>query len=144
MAGELAAPDVTHQGCSSEKAYLEGSNPAFGAQDAGRRQRDWSGSGLEVEVSCLYGRVELHRGICGMETMLTSHKCLVGVGKGGVELTFLAGSGAMGDVFCGLEGETGRRLESYNIDLAPQFKLLSSSYHFDTLNNYQLSVLSDI
>lgn len=32
-------------------------------------------------------------------------------GKGGVELTFLGRSGAMGDVFCGLEGK-GRRLES--------------------------------
>lgn len=91
---------------------MEGSNPAFGAQDAGRRQRDWSGSDHEVEVSCLYGPGRASPWDMWMETMLTSHKCLVGVDKGGVELTFLAGSGAMGDVFCGLEGKEGRRLES--------------------------------
>lgn len=77
MAGELAAPDVTHQGYGSDKAYLEGSNPAFIPSLQEGDKRDWSGCDHEIEVSCLYGRIELHRGICGMETRLTSHKSLV-------------------------------------------------------------------
>lgn len=77
MAGELAAPDVTHQGCNSEKAYLEGSNPALGAYNAGKVHKDWSGSYHEVYASCLYDPIELHHEIFGMETRLTSHKSLV-------------------------------------------------------------------